>query len=156
MLSPSQGIPAKWPRCSTNRNPLSIELPLNTEMIDYASCTAFRLNKGSLFPQWAIPSSYSSRLQLSDWSYNVTSTLCTCQESPEHSWDEWGQVQKPDTDASRSAAWKKRGSTTKLMVKMPWKCWKGLCCFWQGAITVCSLPCKHSYWHPEAVLVTLD
>lgn len=87
--------------------------------------------------------------------YTVTPTLRTCQESAEQSRDEWGRVKDPDVDARRAAAWNKRGSTTKPRVKRPCSCWKGISCCWQGAIAVCSLPYKHSYWHPEAVAVTL-
>lgn len=153
MLSPSQGIPAKWPRHCANRNLLSIKL-LRTQTTDFASCIAFRLNK-DVFPWWVIAAPYFSRLRPSEWSYTVTPTLCTCQEPPEQSQDEWGWVKDPDVDVRRAAAWNKRGSTTKPEVKRPCCCWKGLCCCWRGATTACSLPCKHSYWHPEAVTVTL-
>lgn len=116
---------------------------------------SFRLNKGNVFPKWLIAAPYSCRLHLSDWSYTVTPTLCTCQEPPEQSRDEWGWVKEPDVEVRRAAAWNKRGSTTKPRVKRPCCFWKRLSCCWQGATAVCSLPCKRSYWHPEAMAVTL-
>lgn len=106
MLSLSQGIPAKWPRHSANRNPLSIKPPWTQKRLTLPH-VAFRLNKGNVFPWWAIPEPYSSTLHLSDWSYTVTPTLCTCQEPPERSRDEWGRVKDSDVDVRRAAAWNK-------------------------------------------------
>lgn len=82
--------------------------PPRTQKELTASRIAFWLNKDNVFHWPTIPAPYSSRLHLSDWFYSDTPTLCICQEPPEQSRDEWGQVKDPDVDVWRAAAWNKR------------------------------------------------
>lgn len=126
MLSPSQSVPAKWPRHSTERNPLSIKAwrtqrPLALPLVQHSdSITA------TCFPGEPL----LLRIQQAPPPTGVTLSLrllCTCQEAP----DDREGVKDPDVSLRRAAASTKEVPLQRRGVRSPRCSWFSCC--WRGA-----------------------
>lgn len=99
--------PAKWPRRSAN-NCLCL-----TYSIKQAVCVS---------PGEPLLLFVSADAIFWDWSYAVTPTLRTCQESQEQRRDEWGWVKSLNVDAGRATARTKELPQQRRRVKRPRRC----------------------------------
>lgn len=144
MLSPSQDIPAKWSRHSTNINPLSFKSPWTQERLTLPHVWHSDQIKAASFPGEPFLRLIPRKLHLCDWSYTVAPTLCTCQEPPEQS-QGWMR------SSERPWSWCAKGSGTEKVPQQS-RGLKGLVAAGEGSAAAGEEPLQ--YVHPHANTAT--